>query len=209
MKLVRPNRATTRAYLLLFSIACLEILALAVLLFYPSKTTSKYKYASSNSTSTMKILTPAFEENGVIPQQYTCEGKNSSPSVTIEGIPSTTVSVALIMHDPDVPKVLKPDGIFVHWVAYNLIPDSKGTISLDPSVIVGAVGKNSSGAQAYTGPCPPREYEPKEHRYIFTAYALDVAPKFEAAPTSGELLARIKDHTITTATLTGRYQKSH
>lgn len=209
MKLVRPNRATARAYLLLFSIACLEILALAVLLFYPSKTTSKYKYASSSSTSTMKIVTPAFKENELIPSQYTCEGKNSSPSLTIENIPSTTISVAVIMYDPDVPKVLKPDGIFVHWVVYNLIPDSKGTLFLDPSDLVGAIGKNSSGAQVYTGPCPPREYEPKEHRYIFTAYALDIAPKFEVPPTRDELLVRIKDHTITTAILTGRYQKSH
>jgi phosphatidylethanolamine-binding protein (PEBP) family uncharacterized protein len=57
----------------------------------------------------LKVKSPAFENNKLIPSKYTCDGKDVSPPLKIEGIPEKTKSLALIMEDPDA-----PSGLWVH-----------------------------------------------------------------------------------------------
>ena len=66
--------------------------------------------------SQMTITSPAFKEGKLIPEQFTCEGKNISPELNISGFPVNTVTLALIMHDPDATM----DGGFRHWGGYTL-----------------------------------------------------------------------------------------
>jgi phosphatidylethanolamine-binding protein (PEBP) family uncharacterized protein len=66
----------------------------------------------------IQITSSAFNEGDKIPRIYTCDDKNISPPLEWTGIPSDTVSLALIMDDPDAPA-----GTWVHWVLYNLPPD--------------------------------------------------------------------------------------
>src|SRR3954464_10439040 len=91
------------------------------------------------------------------------------PPLSWRNVPDGTKSLAITMYDPDVPKQVKKEGYFDHWAIFN-IPAT--TTSLIASSTVGTLGNNGSGKAAYTGPCPPPQYEPKEHRYIFTLYAL-------------------------------------
>ena len=51
----------------------------------------------------MNVSSPAFAHNTIIPQKYTCQGEDINPALTISDIPEGTVSLALIIDDPDAP----------------------------------------------------------------------------------------------------------
>lgn len=157
----------------------------------------------------MELTSSAFENNGRIPSKYTCDGDRTlSPPLSIQNVPEGTRSLALVMEDIDVPTEKIPSGKLVHWVLYNLPPDT-AELPEDfgkqaPIPILGTNGKGSTG---YFGPCPPPEFEPSEHRYVFTAHAASSAPAFEAPPTKDELLDAIRPYTLATAELIGRYAR--
>lgn len=151
----------------------------------------------------MTLTSPAFEEGGNIPTLYTCEGENTLPPLAISHVPKEAKALAITMYDPDVPKALKPDGVFDHWVLVNIPTDTQ---ALTKESTVGVPGTNGTGKTGYIGPCPPAEYEPKEHRYIFTLYALPAPLELTdlsrpSVDVGAEKLALAK------AVLTGRYQK--
>ena len=51
----------------------------------------------------MKITSPAFEAEGNIPSEYTCDGADQSPPLKIKEVPLTAKSLALIVDDPGAP----------------------------------------------------------------------------------------------------------
>ena len=110
----------------------------------------------------MKITSSAFENNGTIPSKYSCDGQSINPPLAFQDVPEKAKSLVMLMDDPDVPKNLKPDGVFDHWVVYN-IPTTVHEIS-ENSVPQGvSQGLKGAGQEKYTGPCPPD----REHRYFF------------------------------------------
>lgn len=162
---------------------------------------------SMPASSTLTLTSSAFVPNGPIPAKYTCDGQQISPPLAWSGVPEGTQSFALVMDDPDIPKEvqeLRGIKVFDHWVAYN-IPSN--TTQIPEGGAVGAAGLNGAGNAGYTGPCPPPQYEPREHRYIFTLYALSGRPQFVKAPTKEELLEAIAPMTLAKAELIGRYAR--
>jgi Raf kinase inhibitor-like YbhB/YbcL family protein len=113
----------------------------------------------------LDIISPVFRHGSPIPPQYTCRGQNVNPPINIFNVADGTLSLTLIMHDPDA-----PGGDYLHWLVWDIPP---GTESIPVnSVPIGAVqGKNGSGQTGYTGPCPPAGSG--THHYIFDFYALD------------------------------------
>jgi Raf kinase inhibitor-like YbhB/YbcL family protein len=156
------------------------------------------------STTVFTLRSSAFGDKESIPSEYTCEGANINPPLTISNIPSGTKSFALTMYDPDVPKQVRPEGFFDHWVIFN-IPATTTTIAA--SSTVGVQGNNGGGRLGYTGPCPPTQYEPKEHRYIFTIYALDGNLNLSQGATREQVENATSSKVLGKAVLTGRYQK--
>jgi Raf kinase inhibitor-like YbhB/YbcL family protein len=73
----------------------------------------------------MSLNSPAFQQNGHIPSKYTCEGEHVSPPLAWEGVPNGAKSLVLIIDDPDAPDPKAPKMIWVHWVVYNMPPDTK------------------------------------------------------------------------------------
>ncbi|MBI2087034.1 MAG: YbhB/YbcL family Raf kinase inhibitor-like protein [Candidatus Zambryskibacteria bacterium] len=153
----------------------------------------------------MRLSSSAFEHNASIPVKYTCDGeKVTNPPLSISGVPAEAKTLALIMDDPDVPKQLRPDGVFDHWVLFNIppatqeIPEGGGT---------GTPGANTAGGSAYVGPCPPSQYEPSEHRYIFKLYALDAVLNIEPGAAKKEVLEAMQNHILAEAELIGRYRR--
>ncbi|MCA9018338.1 MAG: YbhB/YbcL family Raf kinase inhibitor-like protein, partial [Planctomycetaceae bacterium] len=71
----------------------------------------------------LELNSPAFDSGTMIPSEYTCDGKNISPPLTLSGIPQQADSLVLICDDPDAPP--GPNGPFTHWVLYGLPPDLK------------------------------------------------------------------------------------
>jgi Raf kinase inhibitor-like YbhB/YbcL family protein len=105
------------------------------------------------------------------------------------------------MDDPDVPRNIRPDGLFVHWIIWN-IPPSVTSIA-EHSEPIGIVGLATSGQLGYISPCPPHG----SHRYYFRIYALDCELTIPSTSTKGELLRAMQGHILDQAELMGRYER--
>ena len=140
----------------------------------------------------LTVTSPAFGENEKIPADYTCDGFDISPQLNISGIPDGTVSLALIVEDPDAPL-----GVWDHWIVYNIPP--AGVIGKNSTTGTEAV--NSFGRKSYGGPCPPFG----THRYVFSAYALDTQLSLGDAAGKREVLEAMRGHILAKGRLTGVY----
>ena len=145
----------------------------------------------------LTIRSDSFENGQAIPSRFTADGADMSPALMIEGVPEGTVSLALIVDDPDAPM-----GTWVHWVVWNL---PGGTTAIPEGRLPqGAVqGTNSWGRAAYGGPSPPRG----QHRYFFKLYALDT--KLDLSPKADKkmLLQAMNGHVLAQAELMGTYTR--
>ena len=152
----------------------------------------------------MKLFSPAFTHNGAIPTQYTCEGRDVSPPLGWSDVPQGTRSLALVIEDPDAPDPSAPTTIWVHWILYNLPPESV-ELPLDVQVLpVGTrEGLNDWQRTGYRGPCPPSG----RHRYFHRLYALDAVLPDLRRPTRAKLEAAMHRHVLAEAALVGTYQK--
>lgn len=156
--------------------------------------------------TTMRLISPVFEDGGEIPSEYTCDGSNTNPPLRIENVSEQAASLVLIVEDPDVPVEIREDQTFDHWIVFNISPEVR---EIEAGVgVEGTLGRNTGGDTEYTGPCPPTKFEPTEHRYIFTLYALDEELSLSEGATKQEVEAAMEDHIIEEATLTGRYDRA-
>ena len=152
----------------------------------------------------MQLSSTAFEEGEMIPQRFTCDGDNVSPPLSMSDVPEGAVSLVLIMDDPDVPKAVKPDGVFDHWVLFNIDPT---TTEIPEGASAGVAGANGRGENTYTGPCPPPQYEPSTHRYIFVLYALDTTLSLSPGASKADVLTAMGGHVLGEVHLMGRYTR--
>jgi len=157
------------------------------------------------ATSTLTLTSSAFAEGASIPSRFTCDGDRSvSPALVIAGVPDGTKSLALIMDDPDVPKALHADGVFDHWVLFNIPAETR---EITEGGSAGVAGANGAGKNAYTGPCPPPQYEPSEHRYVFKLHALDTELPLQAGATKADVEKAMEGHIVAQTELIGRYKR--
>lgn len=150
----------------------------------------------------MKLKSSAFDHHGNIPRKYTCQGNDINPPLEIIDVPSNAQSLVLIMDDPDVPKDRRKDGMWVHWVVFNI--DPKTTKIPENTPHFAKFGKNTEGKNAYQGPCPPD----REHRYFFKLYALDSLLDLPEGSSKEEVLDAMRGHILQEAELMGLYVKS-
>jgi len=143
----------------------------------------------------MQLTSPAFEPNGSIPAKYTCDGAGISPPLQISGVPAEARGgLALIVYDPDVPKSIKADGRYTHWVLWNLPP----RLSAIEEHRSGGISEN--GRAGYLPPCPPNG----EHRYVFQLFALE-KPIDEHILLESDLRRAMQGHIVEQTELVGRY----
>lgn len=147
----------------------------------------------------MELTSSAFPEGGNIPSIYTCDGKDINPPLEIKNVPSKARALVLILDDPDVPSFVRKDNMWVHWVIYNMPPDTRQI--KENSTPPGVQGKGTGGEAKYQGPCPPD----REHRYFFKLYALDKPLSLKPGATKAEVEAAMKEHILEKAQLIGRY----
>jgi hypothetical protein len=159
----------------------------------------------------LTISSAAFAPGEEIPVRHSCFAENLSPPLAWSGLPEGTVSLALVVDDPD----SQPPG-FVHWVVYNLpattfgLPEGVPTQGeLDDGTLQGTNGfapfegqTFPSGATingvGYAGPCPPGR-----HHYVLTLYALDTVLELAAQATADQILTAMQGHILTQALLVG------
>jgi len=147
--------------------------------------------------SNMKIESPVFSNNELIPKKYTCDGEDVNPPLKISEVPEEAKSLVLIVDDPDAPM-----GTWVHWTVWNIDPK---TVEIpENSVPEGAVeGITDFGKPGYGGPCPPSG----THRYFFKLYALDTTLDLDSNAKKTDIEKAMKDHILEKAELVGVYSR--
>ncbi|HPD48381.1 MAG TPA: YbhB/YbcL family Raf kinase inhibitor-like protein [Anaerohalosphaeraceae bacterium] len=152
--------------------------------------------------TTIQVTSPAFAEGQMIPADYTADGADISPPLEWSGVPEGTKSIALISDDPDAPR-----GAWVHWVIYNMPPE---TTSLPEDVPPyetlengGVHGMTDFHRLGYGGPAPPSG----THRYYFKVYALDTMLDLEPGATKPEVEKAMKGHILAQGQLMGKYKR--
>ena len=154
--------------------------------------------ASAPPGVTMESITVTsqqFSENGPIAVDYSCDGKDTIPSLAWSSPPAATKSITVVVDDPDA-----PGGTFTHFIAYAIPPDiHELKAGADPGPPA-RIGKNDFGAVRYNGPCPPHG---EEHRYRFQVYALDVALGIPEAAGRSDVDSAMSGHVLAKGVLTG------
>lgn len=185
----------------------LLIIVIFILIFiFPKKITNNKpdneavnNLIENNMTNDIKLTltSESFKNNELIPKQYTCDGKNISPSLIISNLPAGTKSLALIVDDPDATV-----GNWVHWLLWNISPEilliNEGTF---PS---GSIqGLTDFKSNKYGGPCPPSG----THRYFFKLYALDIVLNLEKNNKKSDLDDAMDGHILEKTELIGLYSR--
>lgn len=112
----------------------------------------------------------------------------------------------LIVDDPDAPDPAAPRMTWVHWVLYNLPPDSPGLPeAVAPSALPSGTlaGVTDFKRTGWGGPCPPIG----RHRYFFRLYALDTVLPDLGRPARARVDQAMAGHVLAQAELMGTYQK--
>ena len=144
----------------------------------------------------LKLTSSAFEHQDIMLSEFTCDGAGISPPLTISEIPENTKSIALVSDDPDA-----VSGTFVHWVVWNIPPDTR---EIEKGTVLGIEGNNDFGRKGYGAPCPPSG----THRYFFKMYALDIEIEMQEGSSKAELEGAMEGHIIDKAELIGNYQRN-
>ncbi|OGS19373.1 MAG: phosphatidylethanolamine-binding protein [Elusimicrobia bacterium RIFOXYA2_FULL_50_26] len=142
----------------------------------------------------MIIKSSSFNNTGMIPPEFTCEGDNINPDISIESIPDNAKSMALLIEDIDAAK-----GSFIHWLVFN-IPVSS---AIDQNSIPGTQARNDSLGNNYYGPCPAVG----THRYVFTLYALDTMLDLPEGTGHEAVRNALSGRILAKAEITGKYKK--
>lgn len=142
----------------------------------------------------LELSSSAFADRDAIPKQYTADGADEPPPLSISGVPEDALSLALVIEDPDAPRKN-----FTHWVLYDIPPATRDLLSRG-----GANGINDFGNRGYGGPKPPSG----RHRYVFKLYALDTKIDAKEPLDKHELQARMKGHVIEETELIGTYARA-
>jgi len=155
----------------------------------------------------LTLSSPDFTANGPIPVHCTCEARDTSPGLTWSGVPPGAKSLVLIVDDPDAPDPKAPKMTWVHWVLYDMPPDSAAL----PAAVAATTlppgtrqGRNDWKRTGYGGPCPPIG----RHRYFFKLYALSRTLGDLHEPTKADLERAMKGHVLAEAQLMGTYEKA-
>jgi phosphatidylethanolamine-binding protein (PEBP) family uncharacterized protein len=142
-----------------------------------SSSTSGEVYSSPGA---MAISSPAFERNGAIPAQYTCDGANISPPLEWQNVPAKAAALVLFVID-DTPS---GPASGIRWVVGDISPASKG-VAAGKVPAGGIVGSDTQGHSGYGGICPEHG---KTSTLEFVLYALKkqipLSPGF--SPTTAE-----------------------
>jgi len=152
---------------------------------------------NTNFNDMITITSNAFQFNGQIPEQYSCDGAGVNPPLTFGNVPENTKSLALIIDDPDA-----PGGTFTHWLVFNINPQVAGVSENSPPSD-GLFGRTSAGGTEYVAACPPSG----THHYHFKVFALDTKLDLQSGATRKEFESAISGHVIDQGELIGLYQR--
>ena len=139
--------------------------------------------------STFSITSEDFKEGEEIPKKFGYKFENKQPHIEIHNVPENTMTIALIMDDPDAMAAVGK--VWVHWLQFFDFPSKNLIIE----------GKTDFDEIGYGGPAPPNW----RHTYIFKAYALDRKLDLQQGYSKQELEDAMKGHILVETKLTGTF----
>jgi Raf kinase inhibitor-like YbhB/YbcL family protein len=159
----------------------------------------------------MTLTSSAFADGAGIPLEHSQAGAEKSPPLSWNGVPDSTVSFVLIMHDVDVVAGNGADDL-LHWMVWN-VPGSARSLSAglpQGSQLADGTRQISVSGPYYRGPGAPSSGP--NHHYLFELYALDTmldVPAVGAAPaaTRAAVLAAMVGHVRGKGVLVGVYRR--
>ncbi len=98
------------------------------------------------SVNDFVVTSPDLGNGERIDDRFAGQEGAQTPRLSVEGVPSEAVELAVVCHDPDAPL---PAG-FTHWTLYGL-PAKEGAIDAS----AGRPGPNDDDGMGYVGPFPP------------------------------------------------------
>jgi len=156
----------------------------------------------------MRLHSPAFVDGGPIPPLHTAEGADLSPPLQWSDVPPRARSLCLILDDPDAPA-----GLWIHWVIYDIPPQTAGLpagLPRTPRLADGSCQGRCWGVRhfprlGYHGPQPPPG---PAHRYRFTLSALAERLGWPPGATAAGLRQAMQPLLLAEAVLHGTYAAS-
>jgi len=134
-----------------------------------SSSSSSSSSASSGGEVTqgvggMTIASSAFESNGAIPAQYTCDGADVSPPLQWRDVPAKAAALVLFVIDD----TTTGSASGIRWVVGDISPTATG-VAAGAIPKGGVVGADTQGSSGYGGICPAHG---KTATIEFVLYAL-------------------------------------
>jgi hypothetical protein len=159
----------------------------------------------------MSLTSPAFVDGGDIPARHAQAGRDVSPPLRWSGVPDSTRSFVLLVHDADAAIGDGTDDT-LHWLVWNIPATATGLPEGVPRVPQDANGMRQISASGpyYRGPAAPASGP--RHHYVFELYALDAMVNVPAAgmspPATREAVLRaIAGHVRGKGVLVGLYRR--
>jgi Raf kinase inhibitor-like YbhB/YbcL family protein len=153
---------------------------------------------------TLHLQCSAFKDGAPVPRRHSCEGDDSSPPLSWNGVPGDCRSFALVCEDPDA-----PGGTWYHWAIFDIPASARELhedIEREEHVNGMRQALNSFRKIGYGGPCPPPGHG--RHRYRFHLFALPVEKlQLPARPSVAAVEAAARQSALAQATLTGTYER--
>lgn len=151
---------------------------------------------------TLSVTSPAFQNGGLIPIQYTGYGADISPELQLSEIDGGAKSVVIIMDD-----MKHPIPAYNHWIIWNIpvmttIPEHIPH-GIQVQELGGAVQGRGYGKNRYSGPKPPFNWS---HVYQYNVYVLDCMLDMPGSSRKRNLLAAMQGHIVQYGCLSGRYR---
>jgi hypothetical protein len=126
------------------------------------------------------------------PPAHTCDGGNTSPQITIEGLEAS--SLAVMVFNPSMRGFLS----YCTWLIWDMPAQKTIPAGIPPGKkitdpISALQGINDANLNGYSGPCP----QPGEmHRYLFRVYGLDDFLQIPGGSKKTALLSAMQGHIL-------------
>lgn len=207
--------------LIQFKRSLLLLIATALMCVFASLTLWAQQHQSvdnngGNGRREFRVSSSTFTDGGTLPLITVFNqcpsypgGSDESPELSWTDAPRRTQSFVVVAFDVT--------ASFTHWGMYNISASSNG-LPLNagiPGSPHGTQVANDFGDLNYDGPCPPPQFIPVSHTYVFTVYALDIVlptlPAHGAFPPGAEalyqaLIAAARDkHILDSASIVGHF----
>lgn len=167
--------------------------------------------AVASKPKTIEVMSTAFHHGKTMRKAFTIDGHSLLPDIHWKNVPMTTVSLLLVIEDPDAKSSPEP---FVHGIFYNLRRDMmelperaihRHRLTLEFFDLGVKMGLNSMSKDEYVPPSPPEG--DGWHHYHFQLIALDTVLQFDKPATIAEVTKQIKDHVLAWGETVGMYKR--